>query len=39
MLTDIEIAQQTEMKPIADIAADLGVRRMSWSRMAATRRS
>ena len=25
MLTDIEIAQQTEMKPIADIAADLGV--------------
>ena len=25
MLTDIEIAQQTEMKPIADVAADLGV--------------
>ena len=25
MLTDIEIVQQTEMKPIADVAADLGV--------------
>ena len=25
MLTDIEIAQQTEMRPIAEIAASLGI--------------
>lgn len=39
MKTDIEIAQEAQMFPIAEIARNLGLKRMSWSSMVAIRPS
>lgn len=36
-LTDVEIAANTKLRPVKDVASDLGLPRMIWRAMANTK--
>lgn len=38
MLSDIEIAQRAELKPIREIAEKIGIRQKMWKIMGSTKR-